>query len=460
MKKWSSLLVRIVPIILIGCLCGCLAPTSESTAGDAGSSITETSVPPVTTEPKLDVETLAASLAAAQTDADQSFCLWLAETFAPDLLQQMTDKIEQSGYSRNLWYEVTGNTLHVLQDLYFQAAEKNSNIHLVNVGKPGQENQTTTLVFGGDISFADNYATMQYMASAGGNIEDCIDPALIQIMKDADIAFMNNEFCISDRGSPLVGKQYTFRAAPANTSLYQTLGIDLVSLANNHAYDYGKDAFLDTLDALQTYGIVQIGGGKNLAGAMTPQYYIINGRKIAFVAATRAEKNKMTPQATETSPGVLRCYDTELFLKVIEEADANSDFVIACIHWGTEYAYALEEAQTTTARAYMDAGVDLIIGAHAHQLQGIEFYDGKAIFYNLGNFWFNRKNIDTGLVRAEIKPDGEVSYTFLPALQKDCVTTSQIGTEHGGKILQTLRKYSINTSIDDNGVVTEAKIKE
>ncbi len=188
---------------------------------------------------------------------------------------------------------------------------------------------------------------------------------------------------------------------------------------------------------------------------MKPFYYLVNGRKIAFVAATRAEKYRLTQQATEDTGGVLRCYDTELFLETIRKAEANSDYVIACIHWGTEYSAELQDVQRETARDYIDAGVDLIIGAHSHQLQGIEYYNGHPIFYNLGNFWFNGYEIETGLVKVELFSDGSERFTFLPAMQSDHVTTSEIGSDRGSEILAHLQSYSIGVSIDENGVVTE-----
>ena len=61
---------------------------------------------------------------------------------------------------------------------------------------------------------------------------------------------------------------------------------------------------------------------------------------------------------------------------IIKEADANADFVIAVVHWGTEYSYDLEEVQLTTGKEYLDAGADVVIGAHSHCLQGMEYYEG------------------------------------------------------------------------------------
>lgn len=482
MKHKSTALLSSLLIAALLCACSVTPPKSESTSASAttdttfpsiatttlASTSTAPSTEPVTTptpelppEPTVDVDRLIDDLSASLAEVDspspitRDFLRWLAVCYGDDILISLDTALKEDPYSQALWYDLTGNSIFVLSDLYSGDAELADNIHLISTGSPNVPNQVTTLTFGGDICFADNYVVMEYMKENGKQITDCIDRKLIDEMTAADIAFMNNEFTISDRGSPLENKYYTFRASPENTALYHTLGIDIVSLANNHAYDYGADAFADTLDSLKAHEIATIGGGKNLEEAMKPVYYLVNGRKIAFAAATRAEKYKLTPQATESSSGVLRCYDTALFLETIREAEANSDYVIACIHWGTEYSAELQDVQRETARDYIDAGVDLIIGAHAHQLQGIEYYNGVPIFYNLGNFWFNGYDIETGLVKVELFDDGSERCTFLPAMQSGHVTTSEIGTEKGAEILDHLEGYSIGVSIDENGVVTE-----
>ena len=248
---------------------------------------------------------------------------------------------------------------------------------------------------------------------------------------------------------------YTFRAATEHVSLYHILGTDIVDLANNHCYDFGEDAFLDTLDTLDRAGIQRMGGGRNLAEASKPVYYIVEGRKIAFVAATRAEKNIMTPAAGKDSPGVLRCYDPSAFLAVIREAKQNADYVIANLHWGTENSHDLEPVQPQTARQYIDAGADLIIGAHAHCLQGIEFYRGVPIIYNLGNFWFSHYDIDTGLLGVTLTPENRTEVVFYPATQRNCKTTYVGGTAEGERILQNMRGYSVNADFAADGTVTE-----
>jgi poly-gamma-glutamate synthesis protein (capsule biosynthesis protein) len=317
-----------------------------------------------------------------------------------------------------------------------------------------------SLVFAGDINLDDTWSVMTYAAQQPNGLADCIDGALLEAMNQADLCCINNEFSFSDRGTPMADKAWTFRAKPENVSLLTEMGVDVVTLANNHVYDYGADAFADTLTTLREAGIAYVGAGADLTEAATPVYKTVDGVTIAFVNATRAEKYVMTPAATEESSGVLRCYDTERFVEEIQEARAAADFVVCCVHWGTEYSYELEEVQRTTARTYLEAGADVIVGTHSHCLQGIEYYQGKPIFYSLGNFWFNDKTLETGLLRLTLTGEGEktpsLDCTFLPAIQEGCVTRSAVTEEDRDQVLGLLRDISINAQIDDEGRVTEA----
>ena len=314
-----------------------------------------------------------------------------------------------------------------------------------------------TLCFGGDISLDEKAVTTAQLDASEGDISKCISPELIAIMQAADIMCLNNEFTYSTNGSPLEGKMYTFRANPERVSVLNDMGVDIVQLNNNHVYDYGRQAMLDTFDTLDGAGIDYFGAGHNLEEAMTPVYYTLDDKVVAFVGASRAEKNKMTPQATEEKPGILRCYDTELFLQVIEEADANADFVVAVIHWGTEYSYDLEEVQLTTGKEYLDAGADVIIGGHSHCLQGMEFYDGKPIIYSLGNYWFNDKTLDSMLIELHFSgndAEQHMEVKMIPAIQTNA-TTNWVDESEQQRIYDFMESISINIEIDENGIVRE-----
>lgn len=134
--------------------------------------------------------------------------------------------------------------------------------------------KTITLAFAGDINLDDSWCVMQHMKETGENFDEAIDSAFQEDFREADLAWINNEFTYSKRGTPLPGKAYTFRADPANVTYLQKMGIDIAGLANNHVYDYGPDALCDTLDTLKDAGIATVGAGRNLAEAKAPLYML------------------------------------------------------------------------------------------------------------------------------------------------------------------------------------------
>lgn len=312
--------------------------------------------------------------------------------------------------------------------------------------------------FAGDINLDEKWSTTQFLNQQENGIRDCISEELLTHMIQADVMCLNNEFTYSLGGAPLRGKMYTFRAKPERVRVLQEMGVDIVKLANNHVYDYGPEALYETFSTLKLADIKYVGAGHNLEEAMAPVYMEVDGKTIAFVAASRAEKNKMTPQATATSPGILRCYDTTLFLETIAEAKANADFVLAYVHWGTEYSYKLENVQLTTGKQYLDAGADVVIGAHSHCLQGMEYYNGKPVIYSLGNFWFNEKTLDTMLLDLHFYGDddgGKVEVQVIPAIQSGCSTKIVTQPEEQERIYSLLEEISINVEIDSEGFVRE-----
>lgn len=315
-----------------------------------------------------------------------------------------------------------------------------------------------TICFAGDINLDEAWSTTQFLNQQKNGIKDCISEELLTHMNQADVMCLNNEFTYSLSGTPLEGKAYTFRANPERVSILKEMGVDIVKLANNHVYDYGSQALLDTFATLDSAGIAYMGAGRNLAEAMEPVYIEVDGKRIAFVAASRAEKYKMTPQATEDTPGILRCYDTTLFLETIAKARENADFVLAYVHWGTEYSYELEKVQLTTGKEYLDAGADVVIGAHSHCLQGMEYYNGKPIVYSLGNFWFNEKTLDTMLLDLHFYGNdagGQIEVKVIPAIQSGHCTEIVTKPKEQERIYSFLEEISVNVEIDSEGIVTE-----
>ena len=321
--------------------------------------------------------------------------------------------------------------------------------------KDADNSGEVTITFAGDILFDDQYAVMARVVQNGGDITYGIDPDLINEMQSADIMMLNNEFPYSDRGEPLEDKQFTFRASTSSVSYLHELGVDIVSLANNHAYDYGETAFLDTMTTLDDAGIVYVGAGHNLEEARRPVYYVINNMKIAIVSATQIERldNPDTKGATDTSAGVFRCWNGDKLLETIREAKENSDFVIAYLHWGTENVEEIDWAQEKQAAEVAEAGADLVIGDHPHCLQQISIVKGVPVAYSLGNFWFNSKTLDTGMIKVTLDENGLKSCQFIPCLQSGSKTVLLYGEEKK-RVLDYMQSISAGVKIDEDGYVT------
>lgn len=335
--------------------------------------------------------------------------------------------------------------------LYNEAVQRGEKVFLVNC----MDSERVTFAFAGDILLDDEYAMMFHYRTRGSDINDTFSAGLLERMRSADVFMLNNEFPFSARGTPTEGKTFTFRANPANIDLYELLGVDIVSLANNHAYDYGEEALLDTFATLEGAGIPYVGAGRNIEEARKPVYFIANGMKIAVVSATQIERNAVpdTREATTVSAGVLRCMDPAALLEVIADAEANSDFVILYIHWGTESQAETDWLQDKQAPVYAQAGVDLIIGDHPHCLQKLDSESGVPVVYSLGNYWFNSKTQDTCLVEVGLGKEGMEYLRFVPCRQEDCRTRELEGAERDA-VLDYMRGLSPGVHIDDEGYVT------
>lgn len=382
----------------------------------------------------------------------KDFLEWVDKNYSGSL-EKLSSLLDEKKYDKKFWHEATGNSYVVLTDLYNKKYDDADNVK--NLDETSKNAGTKKLSFVGDVSLAENQAIMPAYDKRGG-ISGVLDDNLLKIMEESDLMAANSEFSVSNRGEALDGKVYTFRAKPDRLKIYDEMNVNLVTLANNHVYDYGKTAFLDTLDAFEKRGLAHIGAGRNLDEAKKPYYFIINGYKVAFISATQAEKNIFTPEATANDPGVFWCYNDTDIVNEVKDLRDETDYIIPIIHFGREDSHELEDAQVKTAKDLIDAGADLIVGHHAHVLQGIEFYKNKPIIYNLGSFLSNEKEVETAIFQVKLEKDGSMEYYFFPALQKDKKTTLLDSTEKQ-QVIDDLNSWSVNAFIDKNGKVTEDK---
>lgn len=317
--------------------------------------------------------------------------------------------------------------------------------------KKEQENPDESpvqMMFAGDVLFSDHVLNAYDQA---GGIHGVLDDRLRSRISQADIFMVNQEFPFSDRGTKAPDKQFTFRLPLSRVSMMNELDIDIVTLANNHALDFGEDALVDTGTALDGAGILYVGAGENLERAKKLETIEIKGKTIGFLAASRVIPVGSW-NATATKPGMLTTYDPAALLEEIRKAEEIYDYVVVYVHWGIERNTTPEEYQRNMGRQYIDAGADLVIGSHPHVLQGIEYYQGKPIVYSLGNFIFGSSIPKTMLLLAEWDGD-TTTLSMIPATSSAGFTREVTETAEVQSFFRYMEELSFGITIGEDGTV-------
>jgi poly-gamma-glutamate capsule biosynthesis protein CapA/YwtB (metallophosphatase superfamily) len=206
-------------------------------------------------------------------------------------------------------------------------------------------------------------------------------PELIAAVHEADLCLLNLECCISERGVPASGKAFRFRAPPAAAEALAHLGVDCVTLANNHALDFGPDALLDTFAHLEAAGIAWAGAGANLDEAHTPVVLEAGGSRLGVIAAA---DHPVDYAAAPGRPGVafveLRRGDPPDWLpEAIRGLEA--DAILVSPHWGPNMVAQPVAQVRAAAWALLGAGATLIAGHSAHVFHGLD----RRVLYDLGD---------------------------------------------------------------------------
>ncbi len=316
-----------------------------------------------------------------------------------------------------------------------------------NDNKPAEEEaKDIHLFFGGDIYLSDAVAGIYNKQGITGILDD----SLLNAMKTADVAMVNQEFTFSTRGKAAEDKQYTFRVNPDYVSAFKDMGIDVVTLANNHSMDFGTDALKDSFDALKAAGISYVGAGNNLSEARTIHYVQEHGKTLAFLAASRVIP---VPEwnATKIKAGMLTTYDPSLLLEDIKTAKENSDYVIVYLHWGVERMQTPKDYQRNLAKQYIDAGADLVIGSHPHVLQGVEYYKGKPIIYSLGNYIFYSNIKSTAVLKVTLDKELNTKIQLLPAYAYNGKTQLLNDSEKIREFYDYMKSISFDVNFGESG---------
>ncbi len=207
------------------------------------------------------------------------------------------------------------------------------------------------------------------------------------ILADADITFGNLEGPIAESGV-LSGSKYSFRMHPDVARVLNFVGFDVVSFANNHAGDYGREAFLETFQHLGRAGIQLVGAGANTATAENPTVFLAGNTRIGFIGFSDVGPNWL--ESKEDGAGILLAKSPEFVSEVVRQARGKVDILIVSFHFGDEYKTKSNLRQQALAHAAIDAGAVFVVGHHPHVVEEIEKYNGGVIAYSLGNFIFDQ----------------------------------------------------------------------
>jgi poly-gamma-glutamate capsule biosynthesis protein CapA/YwtB (metallophosphatase superfamily) len=243
------------------------------------------------------------------------------------------------------------------------------------------------------------------------------------VLRLGDVTFGNCEGTYAHVDSPAQASAPLFLSDPSAVSALADAGFNVMSLANNHAVDWGSEALLSTMDELSAHGIRPVGAGRTIEEAFAPVFFEVGDLRIAFVAVTTVAPT--WSGATDERPGcaalnivrgegdsseseetaLLRSLDdasghaeaasAERLRRAIAKASANADFVVASFHWGVHTVpLTLADHEFELGRMAIDAGADVVAGHHQHILKGVEFYKGKPIFHSLGNLAIDLPDFD------------------------------------------------------------------
>jgi len=233
-----------------------------------------------------------------------------------------------------------------------------------------------------------------------------------------DLSLVNCECPVSNLGAKYPGKEFSFRGDPKALPAMKAAGVDVANLGNNHAYDYGPAALVDSRKNLLAHGIAPIGAGKNDSEAIRPATFDVKGWRIAVVGFDKVVDPYPQAIAAPGHPGTAGGHDYDAMVQAVKAAKDDADLVIVVVHWGVELDTRPRSADVALGHRFVDAGADIVFGSHSHRLQPIGVYRGRPIFYSLGNFvWpnFSTAGATTAVAEVVVTPRRRFSARLIPA---------------------------------------------
>ncbi len=297
--------------------------------------------------------------------------------------------------------------------------------------KATSSDSAVNLLFGGDVTLTEAYSD-----KVGRDHQWAF--AQLPESRDADISMVNLEAPFTQQNQALPGKKFNFKAPPENVQVLQNGGIDIVNLANNHTMDYQGAGLQETLATLDKAGIKSIGAGADVKAARRPVVMEVKGQTVAYLGYYDADLHAATATGAGTNPR-----HNDRVAADIKALRGQVDWIVVNYHWGEELAKYPGDWQIDLARFTVDQGADLVVGHHAHVLQGAEVYKGRPIVYSLGNFIFGGKAVsdyDTAALKVSLK-EQQMKVEFLPVQVRN-FQPKVVNGQSGQQILSQITNVS------------------
>jgi poly-gamma-glutamate synthesis protein (capsule biosynthesis protein) len=217
--------------------------------------------------------------------------------------------------------------------------------------------------------------------------------------------------------------------------------VDLVTMANNHILDYGQTGLADTIAAAKAAHFSYVGAGVDAAAAWAPYVTTIKGTKIAVVGVSQVAQLAPSWVATAHRPGEANAINLRQTLAAVRAAKRLARLVIVFMHWGTEGTACPDQNQLALAPKLAAAGASIIVGSHAHMLQGSGWLGHTFVAYGMGNFlwWEHSYSTATGVLKLTLHPHAPLTARFIPAVVSG---TGQPIVDHGAAARRALANYA------------------
>jgi hypothetical protein len=285
-----------------------------------------------------------------------------------------------------------------------------------------------TFAFAGDTQFGDLQDSEAGATSTGLPVladrvktdPSAVLTAIAPTLSGADLAMVNLETSVTEAGQAVPDKTFHFRSPAASFDALRAAGVDIATMANNHALDYGPAGLQDTFAAISAAHFPVLGIGHDAAEAFHPYRATIRGQRVGILTAVDWLEPALIPQwtATDSRAGLAGAFDPTRLVAAVRALRPQVDTLVVFMHWGTEQDLCADAGQRSLERLLASAGADIIVGAHAHRVQGAGHIGNTFVAYGLGNFtWWREdgENGRTGVLRVTATGRHVDSYSWVPA---------------------------------------------